>query len=40
MENADLVGAALTGDAPTTSGLINNLIIYKDVSFIRDAAVN
>ena len=39
MENEDVVGAAPTGDAPTTSRLINNLIAYKGASYIRDLMV-
>ena len=39
VENEDVVGAAPTGDAPTTSGVINNFIAYGGASYIRGLTI-
>ena len=40
MENEDVVGAAPTGDDPTTSWVINNFIANMGASYIRGLAIS
>ena len=40
VENEDVVGAAPTGDAPTTSEWSINVIAHKGAPYIRDLTVH